>query len=399
MKTQRIFAFTYLVLALGGTILLSFPREPHYQGRSLTSWLQQCNDTPLDETQRLSEAQTAVRAIPSPGGGDGTVTETGYGSDDYDEHVGSPIIWEHCDTGVPLVDETGVYLWPPGTWDDTAYLMNLNQKATRHAQAKIKLQTGGKSGSRLHNLFGFTASATHIVGVKDPPPFNENNFVQNVSVPQQNIVLGSVGTMPATGTLYKILPDDTTVDVTPTVSGMDYYTFNVSESKYHSYYDLYDEQANPGYSFMPYGTNEVGHAFWQFSTEAPSDALQYISTNLTKYLGTSCGFFPSNGLFTLPGQMEFGGANGSANIHRRFYIGFPDLINGLEFTKDTTLTPPDYVLTAFNCVGAARGAGFAADVFALPWDESPQNFGVTLVQMYPGPFDDETDTFYSTAPY
>jgi hypothetical protein len=205
--------------------------------------------------------------------------------------------------------------------------------------------------------------------------------------------------MPATGTLYKILPDDTTVDVTPTVSGMDYYTFNVSESKYHSYYDLYDEQANPGYSFMPYGTNEVGHAFWQFSTEAPSDALQYISTNLTKYLGTSCGFFPSNGLFTLPGQMEFGGANGSANIHRRFYIGFPDLINGLEFTKDTTLTPPDYVLTAFNCVGAARGAGFAADVFALPWDESPQNFGVTLVQMYPGPFDDETDTFYSTAPY
>jgi HEAT repeat protein len=64
MKTRSIFIFNALALALGGVILLSFPREPHYQGRTLTSWLQQCNDTPLDETQRLSEAQTAVRAMP-----------------------------------------------------------------------------------------------------------------------------------------------------------------------------------------------------------------------------------------------------------------------------------------------------------------------------------------------
>jgi len=64
MKTRSMFIFIALVLALGGVILLSFPREPHYQGRSLTSWLQQCNDTSLDETQRLSEAQTAVRAMP-----------------------------------------------------------------------------------------------------------------------------------------------------------------------------------------------------------------------------------------------------------------------------------------------------------------------------------------------
>ncbi len=63
MKTKGIFIFIALVLALGGVILLLFPREPHYQGRSLSSWLQQCYDTPLNETQRLSEAQAAVRAI------------------------------------------------------------------------------------------------------------------------------------------------------------------------------------------------------------------------------------------------------------------------------------------------------------------------------------------------
>src|ERR1035441_9202038 len=63
MKTKRIFFFIALVLALGGVILLVFPREPRYQGRSLSSWLQQCYDTPLNETQRLSAAQVAVRAI------------------------------------------------------------------------------------------------------------------------------------------------------------------------------------------------------------------------------------------------------------------------------------------------------------------------------------------------
>ena len=65
MKNQRIFIFIALVLALSGIILLPmYPREPRFQGRTLTSWLQQCNDTSLDETQRLSEAQTAVRAMP-----------------------------------------------------------------------------------------------------------------------------------------------------------------------------------------------------------------------------------------------------------------------------------------------------------------------------------------------
>lgn len=37
--------------------------EPGYQGRSLNSWLKQCSDTPLMETQRLEQAQAAVRAI------------------------------------------------------------------------------------------------------------------------------------------------------------------------------------------------------------------------------------------------------------------------------------------------------------------------------------------------
>src|SRR5690242_15423717 len=40
--------------------------EPKYRGRTLTSWLQQYSDTPLMETQRLAEAESAIRAIGAP---------------------------------------------------------------------------------------------------------------------------------------------------------------------------------------------------------------------------------------------------------------------------------------------------------------------------------------------
>jgi len=56
-------------LTLGGLVLVlvlvvaARGAEPRYRGRTLTSWLEQSSDTPLMETQRLVEAQEAVRAI------------------------------------------------------------------------------------------------------------------------------------------------------------------------------------------------------------------------------------------------------------------------------------------------------------------------------------------------
>jgi HEAT repeat protein len=63
MKTWRAFVLSVLIAALVGIILMLSAREPRYHGRSLTSWLQQCSDTALMETQRLAEAQAAVGAI------------------------------------------------------------------------------------------------------------------------------------------------------------------------------------------------------------------------------------------------------------------------------------------------------------------------------------------------
>ena len=336
---------------------------------------------------------------------DGVKTMTGYGSDDYNTNAGPPPIQkESCNIDVPLVDNSGQAFFPPFFYP--FYLNPVFAKWTeedhgsRHAQAKMKLQTGGKSSSRLRNVFGFTATATRRFPQKHPIFTSGFNIIPSIPVSQDKIKLGDIGVMPATGLKYKILPDNDEVDVTPIVDGADYYVFDATATKYHSYFDLYVEQATDGYSFIPYSdTNNVGHVFWQFNTSVPSDVMQYIPADLTKYLARYCGFFPSNGLFTLPGQMKFDSDNLPYNIHRRFYIGFPDLIDGLQYTKDITLHPPVYSLISFACVGAGRAAGFAADVYALPADSSPQNFGVKLIEMYAGPFDDETDTFYSGAPY
>jgi len=44
-------------------VVASRTAEPRYQGRTLSSWLHQCWQTPLMETQRLAQVQAAVRAI------------------------------------------------------------------------------------------------------------------------------------------------------------------------------------------------------------------------------------------------------------------------------------------------------------------------------------------------
>ena len=65
MKKWRAFPLPALILVLIGIglLLLLFSHEPRYQKRTLTSWLQQCWDTPLMETQRLAGAQNAILGI------------------------------------------------------------------------------------------------------------------------------------------------------------------------------------------------------------------------------------------------------------------------------------------------------------------------------------------------
>ena len=256
----------------------------------------------------------------------------------------------------------------------------------RAAQATMKLQTGGKSTSRNRNLFGISCAASKINYA-----IQTDGSLQTTSssgIPSQNIVLGSYGALRTNGVKYLILPDNKEVDVTPYAADVDYYTFNFGQpQKYHSYFDLFVEQANPGYSLIFYNTtNDVGHVFWRFRTDAPSDALLYLSPNIAGYLDHKWGFYPSdpNNLFTGLGQLRNNDSH-SYDIQRSFFMSFLDLRKGLIYTSGLSNSPPVYCLSSFSCVGAARAAGFTVDIFGLPWDTTPQNFGVTLIQMYPAP--------------
>ena len=60
----KILGLTAGVLVLG-LLLVTAARgsEPKYRGRTLSSWLQQYSDASLEETQRLAQAEMAIRAI------------------------------------------------------------------------------------------------------------------------------------------------------------------------------------------------------------------------------------------------------------------------------------------------------------------------------------------------
>jgi HEAT repeat protein len=63
-KRAKILGLALAAFILGlALVVAARGAEPKYRGRTLTSWLQQYSDTPLMETQRLAEAQEAIRAI------------------------------------------------------------------------------------------------------------------------------------------------------------------------------------------------------------------------------------------------------------------------------------------------------------------------------------------------
>lgn len=66
VSRRRLVTFVALAGVVAGAIALLSASEPHHKGRSLRSWLQQCSETPLMETQQLAEAHAALRAIGAP---------------------------------------------------------------------------------------------------------------------------------------------------------------------------------------------------------------------------------------------------------------------------------------------------------------------------------------------
>ena len=75
-----------------------------------------------------------------------------------------PIIFEHCAIEAPLPDYTG------SSYTDPYSYTIVTNTGMRHAQATIKLRTGGAPGSTAKNIFVLSTSATNMPLLKEPPP-------------------------------------------------------------------------------------------------------------------------------------------------------------------------------------------------------------------------------------
>jgi hypothetical protein len=334
-----------------------------------------------------SETNDDWWAIDWPAGSD-----VGYRTDaggDYDT-VPLPVIWEHCNLGVPLLDTSG-------TWtDEYGVLWTEIYKESSHAQATIKLQTGGKATSRRQNLFKLSASATQIVPIKYNPP----NINPQLPIPSQSItVMGE--SLDTNGNLYVVIPDNDEEDVTPQVNGADFYTFSVSATKYKSYFEPFVCQpwpqypndwwnaATPGYPYFRLGVN-AGHAWWKLWTDAPTDAVSKMTLNSVnlEYLGVEVGYGPTNGIslynrttksfVTAPGVFPWPNTD-TATTNITYAIEFWDLISGLNYAEGIHNSPGTYSVAnpENDCVSKTRGCGSAVGI-TLPNDRPPETFGFDL---------------------
>ncbi len=253
------------------------------------------------------------------------------------------------------------------------------------AQTKIHLRTGGKGKSGRQNLFRLGASATskHYELVGNPVTaiyeIPEPVLPQNIRIDGKP--LGSDGNQ------WRIYADNRDIDVTPRVLDKDYYTFTNSQQKYLSYFDVYVLEGNPG-GFSPIGEYDEGHAWWALRTEAPQEALNYLSLTNQWYLAQrKYGYYPTTftlpGCLWCPGQLQVPEPHEEYTVKRSFYIGFNQLINAIEFTRGLRSNPGTYVAPGHNCVQAVREAAVAAGGGQAQVSIWPQYFGMMIELMYP----------------
>jgi hypothetical protein len=106
-----------------------------------------------------------------------------------------------------------------------------HETCDRTAHSRYELRTNGKAHSTRQNLFVLTAGATGIGN--DYWPETDSQEPWDYDIPSTSIVLGGFGPEGSDGRIYKVLPDNTTHDITPTVSGNPYYVFDQPNATKH----------------------------------------------------------------------------------------------------------------------------------------------------------------------
>jgi hypothetical protein len=293
---------------------------------------------------------------------------TGYcaPSPNVPQPIGAPTVGsEHCDVNDPVPATTSfgfghVFSSSYNEWgqeeSDGTY--------TRNAQTKYKLRIGGKGvpGAQvLHDISGWAkdfeqlSPGTSTYKRAQPPyPFTiygggyggtETSYGYLAFVPSQNVTIGSVGQLGNDGNLYKVFAAGAgDVDVTPKISGSDFYIFAVGDSESDPYitangidldYNTPEFCVGQGVTFQLNGLggydSEVSH--WSLPGDFVNESYAYSSyctsyqeddSLLQNTLDTSCWFINKPGgtvsigvnLHFSNGQYVSIAAKGSFTVYR-----------------------------------------------------------------------------------
>jgi hypothetical protein len=260
---------------------------------------------------------------------------------------------------------------------------------------QMTLQTGGKGTVTRQNLFEIDVSAVNFTSTSWS--FSEETYVWNTEGVPPGAITVAGKTANTNGQIFTVLPDNTTMDITPQAPPQRY-TYSVGAIKYPASFTVYVTQPYPGFTYPGYpiaapppgfpiwapGIN-AGHAWWQFNCGAPTAAMnQFTSTNNSQWLNKQLGFGPASSVLwesrytigTAPGEFPFPYGN-PPTTNATYTIGFYNLIGGLVATEDINTASEAWQFPGNTCITAICNVGAGAGI-ALPNDTYPEDFGVHL---------------------
>ena len=180
--------------------------------------------------------------------------------------------------------------------DGSAPLLHCTR--SRQAHTRYELQTGGKGLSDRQNLFVGSAPDTKGIGNVFYPEVDSYD-PQNYPIAFTSIELGGFGRLGNDGRVYKVLADNTTMDITPVVQGSPYYTFgDPGATKHRLNISANSQDCEPEIS--PITPKFIVGQFVPFSS---------YWDETSPYNGSPPGLLPTTNLWTLAGNYYNDGTN------------------------------------------------------------------------------------------
>ena len=142
------------------------------------------------------------------------------------------VVPEHCEVSDP-VGPTFTFGQMVGFNYSNWQGVESDQSYERHAQTRMKLDTGGRAVPGAGSLLRITGNAQEVLLKRAVPPYYVYNPEYLQAIPPQNLQVGALGNLDTNGELWLLLPaGDPDATVTVVSNGPDYYIFGIGATRY-----------------------------------------------------------------------------------------------------------------------------------------------------------------------